>query len=218
VSGSIATHRALVARLSRAAQSRVLAIDYRLAPEHPFPAAGEDAIEAYQWLVDRGTNPARIIVAGDSAGGGLAVSTLVAIRDAGLPLPAAGVLLSPMVDLEATGESMTSKAAEDPMVKKALIGPIVRLYLNDQDPRTPLASPLYADLAGLPPLLIQVGTAEVLLDDSTRLAERATKAGVKVKLDQWQNMIHVWQLFASILDEGQQAIDRIGEFVRANVK
>jgi monoterpene epsilon-lactone hydrolase len=218
VSGSIATHRALVARLSLAAQSRALALDYRLAPEHPFPAAVEDSVEAYRWLLAKDVNPARIIVAGDSAGGGLGVSTLVAIRDAGLPTPRAGVLLSPMVDLEATGESMTTKAAEDPIVKKDLIPPIVQLYLNGQNPRDPLASPLYADLSCLPPILIQVGTAEVLLNDSTRLAARASKAGVQVTLEQWDKMIHVWQLFASILDEGQQAIDKIGEFIRTNVK
>lgn len=217
VSGSPAVYRSLSANLSRAAQARVLVIDYRLAPEHPFPAAVEDSVASYRWLLSQDVEPARIVVAGDSAGGGLAAATLVAIRDAHLPLPAAGVLLSPMVDLEAIGESMKTKAAEDPIVQKENVA-IAKLYLNGNDPRTPLAAPLYADLAGLPPLLIQVGTSETLLDDSTRFAERATKAGVKVTLEQWDRMIHVWQLFASMLDEGQQAIDRIGEFVRLNTK
>lgn len=217
VSGSPAVYRSLAANLSRAAQSRVLVIDYRLAPEHPFPAAVEDSVASYRWLLAQGIQPARVVIAGDSAGGGLTAATLVAIRDARLPLPAAGVLLSPMVDLEGTGESMKTKAAEDPIVQKEQVA-IVKLYLNGKDPRTPLAAPLYADLTGLPPLLIQVGTSECLLDDSTRLAERATKAGVKVTLEQWDRMIHVWQLFASMLDEGQQAIDRIGEYVRAKAK
>ena len=217
VSGSPAVYRSLAANLSRAAQARVLVIDYRLAPEHPFPAAVEDSIDSYRWLLAAGIQPGRVAVAGDSAGGGLTAATLVAIRDAGLPLPAAGVLLSPMVDLEATGESMKTKAGEDPIVQRENIA-IAKLYLNGKDPRTPLAAPLYADLAGLPPLLIQVGTSETLLDDSTRFAERATRAGVKVTLEEWDKMIHVWQLFAPMLDEGQQAVDRIGEFVRANTK
>src|ERR1700691_5646204 len=217
VIGSINTHRALAARLSTAAKARVLVIDYRLAPEHPFPAAVEDSIASYRWLLAQGIAPARIVVAGDSAGGGLTAATLVAIRDAGLPIPAAGVMLSPMVDLEGLGESMKTKAAEDPIVQKENIG-IAKLYLNGKDPRTPLAAPLYADLTGLPPLLIQVGTSETLLDDSTRFVERATRAGVKVTLEQWDRMIHVWQVFAPMLDEGQQAVDRIGEFVRAQAK
>jgi monoterpene epsilon-lactone hydrolase len=217
VSGSPAVYRSFAANLSRAAQARVLVIDYRLAPEHPFPAAVEDSIASYRWLLAQGAAPARIVVAGDSAGGGLTAATLVAIRDAGLPIPAAGVLLSPMVDLEGLGESMKTKAAEDPIVQKENVG-IAKLYLNGKDPRTPLAAPLYADLVGLPPLLIQVGTSETLLDDSTRFAERATKAGVKVTLEQWERMIHVWQVFAPMLDEGQQAVDRIGEFVRAQAK
>jgi len=214
VSGSIASYRSLSARIARAAASRVLTIDYRLAPEHPFPAAVDDAVAAYRWLLDNDVNPACIALAGDSAGGGLTAATLVAIRDAGLPRPAAGVLMSPLVDLEGTGESMVTKAAEDPIVQKANVA-IVRLYLNGADPRTPLAAPLYANLDGLPPLLIQVGTAECLLDDSTRFAERARAAGVDVTLEQWDKMIHVWQLFAPLLDEGQQAIDAVGTFVKA---
>jgi len=215
VSGSIVVYRSLAARLSEAAKARILSIDYRLAPEHPFPAAVEDSVASYRWLLGQGVNAARIAIAGDSAGGGLAAATLVAIRDSGLPRPAAGVLLSPMVDLEGTGESMITKAAEDPIVKKPNLE-ITKLYLNGRDPRTPLAAPLYADLAGLPPLLIQVGTSECLLDDSTRFAERARRARVEVTLEQWDKMIHVWQLFAPMLDEGQQAIDKIGQFVRTH--
>ena len=216
VIGSINTHRELGSRLSRAAAARVLLIDYRLAPEHPHPAAVDDAVAAYRWLLAQGVHPSRLAIGGDSAGGGLTVATLVAVRDAGLPMPAAGVCLSPWVDLEGIGESMTTKAAADPMVQRDGLLKMAAAYLAGQNPRTPLASPLYADLSGLPPLLIQVGTAETLLDDSTRLAERARKSGVQVTLEPWEDMIHVWQAFASLLPEGRQAIDRIGEFVKLN--
>ena len=212
--GSIKTHRDLAQRISRAAQARVLLIDYRLAPEHPHPAAVDDATQAYRWLLNQGVDTKRLAIAGDSAGGGLTVATLVALRDAGVKLPAAGVALSPWVDLEGLGESMTSKASVDPMIQADPLRRFGKHYLGTHDPRTPLAAPLYADLSGLPPLLLQVGTAETLLDDSTRIAERARKAGVKVTLDQWEDMIHVFQAFAVILPEGQQAIDKIGAFVR----
>ena len=214
VIGSINTHRSLAARLSRASKARVLVIDYRLAPEHPHPAAVDDSVAAYRWMLSQGLKPARISVAGDSAGGGLTVATLVAIRDAKLPLPAAGACLSPWVDLEGIGDSMTTKAGVDPIVQKAGLLQMAAAYLGGKDARTPLAAPLYADLSGLPPLLIHVGTAETLLDDASRLAERARKAGVTVSYEPWESMIHVWHLFAPMLDEGQQAIDRIGEFVR----
>ncbi len=218
VIGSINTHRSLAGRLSRAAKARVLVIDYRLAPEHPFPAAVDDSVAAYRWMLAQGLKPSRIAVAGDSAGGGLSAATLVAIREAKLPLPAAGALLSPWVDMEGIGESMTSKDSVDPMVhKEGLLG-MAKAYLGGQNPRSPLAAPLYADLAGLPPLLIQVGTSETLLDDASRLAERAKKAGVNVTYEPWENMIHVWQLFAPMLDEGQQAIDKIGAFVRKHAE
>jgi epsilon-lactone hydrolase len=214
VIGSINTHRALAGRLSRAAKARVLVIDYRLAPEHPFPAAVDDSVAAYRWMLAQGLKPSRIAVAGDSAGGGLSAATLVAIRDAKLPLPAAGALLSPWVDLEGIGESMTTKDSVDPMVHKDGLLGMAKAYLGGKDPRTPLAAPLYADLSGLPPLLIQVGTWETLMDDGSRLAERAKKAGVNVTYEPWENMVHVWQIFAPMLDEGQQAIDKIGAFVR----
>jgi len=212
--GSINTHRALAAAISKAAQARVLVIDYRLAPECPYPAAVEDATAAYRWIVKQGISPKRITIAGDSAGGGLTIATLVALRDAGDALPAAGVCLSPWVDLEGIGESMTGCAELDPMVRKDGLLQLAGLYLGGQNPRTPLAAPLYADLSGLPALLIQVGTWETLLDDASRIAERARKAGVDVSYEPWEGMIHVWQLFAPMLDEGKQAIERIGEFVR----
>ncbi len=215
--GSIKSHRELAARLSRAAAVRVLLIEYRLAPEHPHPAAVEDATAVYRWLLGTGIAPSRIAIGGDSAGGGLTVAALVALRDAGQPLPAAGVCLSPWVDLEGLGHSMTSKAAVDPMVQYERLREMAKMYLAGLDPRTPLAAPLYADLSGLPPLLIQVGTAETLLDDSTRLAERARKAGVDVTLEPWEEMIHVWQAFAPVLPEGQQAIDHIGSFIQSHI-
>jgi len=215
VIGSPVTHRELAGRLSRACGARVLLADYRLAPEHPFPAAVDDAVASYRWLLDTGYAPSGIVVAGDSAGGGLTVATLVALRDAGLPLPAAGVCLSPWVDLEGLGESMTARAHLDPIVQKEGLVNMAQMYVGEGgDPRTPLAAPLYADLAGLPPLLIQVGTAETLLDDATRLAAKAKQVGVEVTLEEWDDMIHVFQLFASRLAEGQQAIEKIGAYVR----
>jgi acetyl esterase/lipase len=174
----------------------------------------EDSTAAYRWVLESGVHPSRIVIAGESAGGGLTVATLVALRDAGDPLPAAGVCLSPWVDMECIGESMTTKAEVDPVVEREDVLKLAKAYLGETEPRTPLAAPLYADLRGLPPLLIQVGTAEVLLDDSTRLAGRAKSAGVEVLFEPWDDMIHMWHMFAAMLPEGQQAIDRIGEFVR----
>jgi epsilon-lactone hydrolase len=215
VVGSLNTHRDLVGRISRAAGARVLNVDYRLAPEHPHPAAIEDATAAYRWLLQADHDPARLAIAGDSAGGGLTVAALVALRDAKQPLPAAAVCLSPWVDLEGVGDSMASCAHLDPMVQQEHLVRMARLYLGDLDPKTPLAAPLYADLSGLPPLYIQVGTAETLLDDATRIAERARTAGVDVTLEVWDDMIHVFQAFAAMLPEGQQAIDKIGDYLRA---
>lgn len=212
--GSIASHRSLVGRLSRAAGMRALSLDYRLAPENPFPAAVEDGRAAFLWLVGEGIRPERIVIAGDSAGGGLTLATLLALRDGGHPLPAAGVCLSPFTDLALTGESLQTKQEVDPMLTLAGARDFAVWYLGKTDPRTPWASPLYADFTGLPPLLIQVGTAEMLLDDATRVAERARAAGVEVTLEPWEDMIHVWQFFAPFLDEGRQAIARIGEYCR----
>jgi len=215
VMGSIDTHRELVARLSKAAQARGLALDYRLAPENPFPAAVDDSITTYRWLLAQGYKPERIVIAGDSAGGGLAVSTLLALRDLGAPLPAAGVCISPWVDFEAEGESMTSRAAQDPLVSREMILNLAKTYMGEKGSlREPLAAPINAYLNDLPPLFIQVGNSETLLDDSTRLADKAKEAGVDATLQIWDEMPHVWHLAAPNLPEGQEAIDKIGEFVR----
>ena len=214
VVGSPRTHRALAARIADASGARALVIDYRMGPEHPHPAAVDDAVAAWRWLLDQGADPARAFIAGDSAGGGLTMATLLALRDAGAPLPATAVCLSPWVDLECVGDSMTSRADQDAMVQRRGLLEMAAHYLGGASPRTPTASPLHADLSDLPPLLIQVGTAETLLDDSTRLAERARAAGVDVTLEPWDEMIHVWQIFAGMLPEADQAIAGIGEFVR----
>jgi monoterpene epsilon-lactone hydrolase len=215
--GSVDTHRDLMTRLSIASSMRVLGLNYRLAPEHPFPAAVEDTVAAYRWLLEIGIEPSRIALAGDSAGAGLALAATITIRDGGLPLPSAVVCISPWVDLEVTGSSIETKAGEDPIVSRDMLLGWGKLYLGNNDARTPLASPLYADLRRIPPLLIQVGSAEVLLDDATRLADRASAAGVDLTLEVWPEMIHVWHTFAAILPEGRQAIERIAQFVRTRL-
>ena len=213
--GSSQGYRPLFSELARAAGARGLALDYRLAPEHPFPAAVEDAVSGYRALLGQGIAPGAIAIAGDSAGGGLTVAMLVAARDAGLPMPAAAVAISPWADLECTGASMSSKAADDPSLNHEGLVAMAGAYLNGASPRSALASPLYANLAGLPPLLIQVGSAEVLLDDATRLAARAGEANVEVQLEIWPRMPHVWHGFAFALSEGREAIQRAGAFVGA---
>jgi monoterpene epsilon-lactone hydrolase len=175
VIGSLDSHRHMVAEAGRAANCRALALDYRLAPEHPFPAAVEDAVAGYRYLLGRGVKPGRIAIAGDSAGGGLVVAAMLAIRDAGLPQPGCGWCISPWVDMEALGETMTSRSATDPTVQRAGILDMAGIYLNGADPRSPLAAPIYGDLSGLPPLLLQVGAAETLLDDALRLAARRSR-------------------------------------------
>jgi monoterpene epsilon-lactone hydrolase len=215
VFGSAATYRELIGRLSLATGMWVLAPDYRLAPEHPFPAALDDALATYRWLLSTGTKPGSVVIAGDSAGGGLALATLVALRDAGDPLPAAAVLLSPATDLTCSGDSYASRAESDPLFTREQVVTLVANYLASADPASPLASPMYADLAGLPPLLVHVGSDEVLLDDSTRLAERATAAGVNVDLKVWDGMWHEFQRFAGRgVVEAQESIDLIGAFVK----
>jgi epsilon-lactone hydrolase len=213
--GSLDSHRHLAAEAGRAARCRTLAIDYRLAPEHPFPAAVDDAVAAYRFLLASGVHPGGIIIAGDSAGGGLVVAAMLAIRDAGLAQPACGWAISPWVDMEALGDSMASKAAIDPTVQKAGIRDMATQYLNGANPRAPLAAPIYADLRGLAPLLIQVGSAETLLDDAIRLAQVAGSADVAVDLQIWPEMIHVWHLYYPDLSAGRRAIAAGGEFVRA---
>ncbi|GBD23575.1 Monoterpene epsilon-lactone hydrolase [bacterium HR29] len=213
VIGSASTHRELAARIGRAAGMKALVLDYRLAPEHPFPAAVEDASQAYRWLIEHGFSPNRLAIGGDSAGGGLAVATLVKVRDEGLPMPAAVVLLSPWTDLACTGASLTERAALDPLFEREPLARMAALYLAGADARNPLASPLYADLRGLPPMLIQVGTWEALYDDSARLAERAQAAGVETAFEPWDEAIHAWQLFAAV-PEAREATERIGGFLR----
>jgi monoterpene epsilon-lactone hydrolase len=218
VIGSVNTHKVLAYDLSKASGARVLSMDYRLAPEHPFPAGLEDAVAGYQWLLESGVKPEHVAIAGDSAGGGLTVATLLALRDRGIALPAAAVCFSPWVDLLGEGESMTSRAEVDPMVQKEALLWYTDLYMAGGDPKDPLASPLYADLSGLPPTLIQVGDAETLLDDSTRLEAKMKAAGVSVELEVWDRMIHVWQLFAPILSEGREAVAKAGAFIAAKTR
>jgi epsilon-lactone hydrolase len=211
-------HRGLVARLARAAGVKALNVDYRLAPEHPYPAAVNDATAAYRWLISQDVKPDHIVMAGDSAGGGLTLATLVHLRDTGVPLPSAAICISPWVDLAMTGHTMSTNSKADPYVQKEQLLFMARNYLRDTDPRTPLASPLYADLRGLPPLLIHVGSAETLLSDATRIAERAGSADVNVTLEIWKDMVHGWHIFAPILPDGQKAIDRVGDFIKTNIR
>jgi epsilon-lactone hydrolase len=214
VQGSIVTHRNLAGRLSAATGSFVLLPDYRLAPEHPHPAALEDAVEVYRWLLQNGTDPTRMAVAGDSAGGGLTAALLLALRDRGEPLPAAAVMMSPWVDLACDSPTYQSKAAVDPMIQEDRIKQMAAWYLGPVgDAAAPYASPLQGELHDLPPTLVHVGSSEVLLDDAQRFAAKAEAAGVDVTLEVWDEMIHVWHWFADLPEAGE-AIDRIGEFVR----
>ncbi len=193
---------------------RVFAPDYRLAPENQFPAAVDDAVAAYRGLLSEGNLPGHIVVSGDSAGGGLALSLLLALREAGIPLPAGAALFSPWTDLAATGESIRTNAARCAMFNGPDVGPSARYYLGEMDPRNPLASPLYADLAGLPPLLIHVGADEVLRDDSVRIAERARAAGVRVELKVWPVVPHAWQLAPRKIPEARQSLRESSAFLR----
>lgn len=215
VIGSLASHRHMAAEIGRAAQARTLALHYRLAPEHPFPAPVEDAVAGYRYLLDQGTKPGHIAIAGDSAGGGLTIAAMVAIRDAGLPQPACSWAISPWTDMEAVGESMTGNAGRDPTVQKEPLLEMARYYLGSADPRSPLAAPIHADLAGLAPLLIQVGSVETLLDDALRLARAASLAEVFVDLQVWPEMVHVWHLYHPELKAGRDAIGAGGSFIRS---
>jgi acetyl esterase/lipase len=218
VIGSPASHRHLVAAISEAAGLSVFVPHYRLAPEHPFPAAVEDAVACYNGLLDGGISAPRLAIVGDSAGGGLTIAALVALRDRKIPLPAAAVALSPWTDLTAGGESHRSRAARDPMVGAEGLHGMAAAYLAGVDATTPLASPLFADLKGLPPILIQVGTEEVLFSDAINLAARAEAAGVEVSTEAWGGMMHVWHIFHTILGEGRDAVARIGTFLTARIE
>ena len=215
--GSIQSHRPIVTRIAREARARVLSVDYRLGPEHRHPAAVEDGCGAFDFVVAQGIDAADVALAGDSAGGGLTIATLVALRDAGRALPGAGACISPWLDLTLAGASMKSKLDEDPMVTPEGLAEMADAYAGGSLAH-PTASPLFADLAGLPPLLVQVGTAEILLDDSTRFAERADAAGVDVELEVWDDMVHVWHAFADLLPEGAQATERLGAFLRRRIE
>ena len=215
IMGSCNTHRYLASKLSRSTAARVIVPEYRLAPEHPFPAAIEDAVKVYRWLISSGITPDKIIIGGDSAGGGLTLATLLSLKDEDEALPALAVLLSPWTDMEGTGESMETRAAVDPWLSPDASRATPALYIRDVDPRHPLVSPIYADLSGLPSMLVHVGNDEILLSDSARLVERARAAGVEVNFKVWEEMWHVFQTFA--IPEGQQAIDEIGEFVEKHL-
>ncbi len=218
VIGSLDSHRHLAAEIGRACGARALAIDYRMAPEHPYPAAVQDALAAYRFLLDGGIRPARICIAGDSAGGGLVVAAMLAIRGAELPQPGCGWCISPWVDLACTGASMLDNATRDPTVQQAGVLEFAGIYLAGADPRAPLASPIHGDLRGLPPLLIQVGSVETLLDDAIGLARVAGLADVSVDLQIWPEMIHVWHLYHPQLIAGRGAIAVGGVFVRGCTK
>src|SRR5262245_48170222 len=216
-SGSIVSHRGMVAEAGRAAQARTLAVGYRLAPEHPFPAAIEDARRAYRFLLDQGVAASKIAIGGDSAGGGLTLALMTSLCDARQPLPACAWLVSPWVDLQMTGASLAEKACIDPLISKSYLEELASAYLAGADPANPLVSPLNADLAGLPPLLVQVGSAETLLDDAVRIARRAGATDVRVNLEIWPHMIHAWHLWAAQLEAGRRAIASAGAFIRAHL-
>ncbi|MBL8580856.1 MAG: alpha/beta hydrolase [Rhizobiaceae bacterium] len=213
-SGSIVSHRRLVTEAGRAARIRTLAVDYRLAPEHPFPAALDDALKAWRFLLSQGYDPGSIVIGGDSAGGGLCLALMLSLRESGAPLPAAAWLLSPWTDLSMSGRTLATKDAIDPLIHKAYLEELAEAYVPASVARTDArVSPLLADLRGLPPLLIQVGSAETLLADSTRLALAAGEADVSVTLEVWPHMIHAWPLWNAKLEAGRRALAGFGRFM-----
>ena len=217
VSGSLASHRHVVAQVGREAGVRTFALGYRLAPEHPFPAALEDTLAAYRYILDSGISPNQIVLAGESAGGGLALATALSLREAGTPLPCCLWLSSPWVDLALTGSTLTSKAAVDPLLSRTYLAEVAAAYLSGADPNASLVSAIHADLSGFPPMLIQVGSAEVLLDDALRLAGVASAADVAVTLQVWPHMIHAWHLFYPEVEEGRLALREAGSFIRSQL-
>ncbi|MEU9347680.1 alpha/beta hydrolase [Streptomyces sp. NPDC048278] len=214
--GSALDSAGLAADVSRRVGARAISVDYRLAPEHPFPTAIDDAVSAYRALLAEGVPSGRIAFVGESAGGGLVAATLVALKDTDLPQPAGAAVFSPWVDLTVSGASATGKAELDPALTAEALRIRARDYLGDHDHALPLASPIFADLSGLPPLLVQVGSHEILLDDAIRLAGRAAGHDVPVQLQVWPQVPHVFQGFAALLDEAGQALDAAAEFIKQN--
>jgi epsilon-lactone hydrolase len=215
--GSAACYRGFGSYLAAAVGASVVVVDYRLAPEDPFPAAVDDALAAYRWLLDAGTPPSRIAIAGDSAGGGLTVATLLAARDAGLPQPAAAVCISPWADLTITADSYDRCAATDPYFSRAHAAQAATAYLHDTEPTNPLASPALADLSGLAPVLVHASDCEVLADDATRLAEGIRASGGEVDLELWPEMTHVWHIMTPGVPESRDAVNRVAEFLQAHL-
>ena len=213
IMGNLKSRRIIPYHISRATHLRCLNIEYRLAPEYPFPAALDDSIESYKWLLSNGFDPKKIIIGGESAGGGLAIATLLKLKELKISLPAAGVLMSPWADLTGSGESITRNQKFEPLIKDG-ITKMAKSYAQKEPLNNPLISPVFADLKGLPPLLIQAGGIELLVDDSTTLAKRAEKNGVEVKLEVYKNMTHVFQNFGEKLSESRKAFESINEFIQ----
>jgi len=209
--GSTKSHRNLTAHLAKASEATILLLDYRLAPEHPYPAALIDAVKAYKWLIDGGHLAEDIVIVGDSAGGGLAVATALSLKGEGLQMPRALGLISPWADMTMSGESVKSKADLDPMIRKDWLDAMINNYATDLPPDSPLCSPIYADLEGLPPVYIQVGSDEILLDDAVRLAQRIESSGGRVNLDVWEDMWHVWHFQAGLIPEANKAIEQMAD-------
>jgi len=219
ISGSLNGYRAFASRISRAAEAAVLVVDYRLAPEHRFPAGLEDCVQAYRWMRQNGPGEARPVASaflmGDSAGGNLTLATLLKVKDDGLPLPSAAIAISPATDFTGASPSLVSRASVDPIINPQVLPALIPVYLGERtDPAHPYASPLFGDYTGMPPILLQAGDSEVLLDDSKRLAERAAGQGCDVTLQIWDGMPHVFQGFAPFLPEASEALEKIGAFIR----
>ena len=217
VFGSPESHRGLAWRLAKASGAKVLLVDYRLAPENPFPAALEDATHCYRWLLEQGYAPDKTGIGGDSSGGGLAVTTMINLRNLGLPLPCSAILLSPWADLSGSGDSIPANEKKDPMLTTAALNNMARLYLGDRDPGAPLASPVFADLQGLPPVMVHVGSTEILLSDASRLVQNMKQGGVEAELKIWPNMPHVFQIFGGRIPESRSAINQLAMFLKTHM-
>ena len=216
--GSTSSHRPIIERLCADFGGVVYSLDYRLAPEYNFPVPLIDSTRAYQWLLSEGYSSSELAIVGDSAGGGLTLSTLINLREEGIPLPSSGVLISPWLDLSSSGNSIIKNESIDPIINRETLNSFAYKYLNGALPTTHLASPLFAELNDLPPILLQVGDMEMLFDDSIRLKEKAADYNIQVELKIWKKMVHVWHIFAPILPEGQAAIIEISSFIKKMMK